>query len=124
LATIIELAVHDVRFPTAAQGDGSDAINKGDYSATYVELRTDAGLTGTGLTFTNGRGNEVLRVSGSLDGRMVEYVDHLHEHFTDPVTVVAGRYRLPRKPGYSVTLQPESLRRYTFPDGEVWRGDR
>jgi L-fuconate dehydratase len=35
--------VHDVRFPTAAAGDGSDAINRGDYSATYVELRTDAG---------------------------------------------------------------------------------
>jgi L-fuconate dehydratase len=51
--------VHDVRFPTAAAGDGSDAINRGDYSAAYVELRTDAGVTGCGLTFTNGRGNEI-----------------------------------------------------------------
>ncbi|GAB3841350.1 enolase C-terminal domain-like protein [Dactylosporangium cerinum] len=67
---------------------------------------------------------DYLRVSGSLDGRMIEYVDHLHEHFTDPVSVVGGRYRLPRRPGYSVTLQPESLRRYTFPDGEAWRGAR
>ncbi|TDC41389.1 enolase C-terminal domain-like protein [Micromonospora sp. KC213] len=51
--------VHDVRFPTAAAGDGSDAINRGDYSATYVELRTDGGPTGAGFTFTNGRGNEI-----------------------------------------------------------------
>jgi L-fuconate dehydratase len=54
---ITGLAVHDVRFPTAAAGDGSDAINRGDYSATYVELTGDDGVTGTGLTFTNGRGN-------------------------------------------------------------------
>jgi L-fuconate dehydratase len=57
--TITAVDVHDVRFPTAAAGDGSDAINRGDYSATYVELRTDAGVTGAGLTFTNGRGNEI-----------------------------------------------------------------
>src|ERR1700754_1049664 len=57
--TITAVDVHDVRFPPAPAGDGSDAINRGDYSATYVELRTDAGLTGAGLTFTNGRGNEI-----------------------------------------------------------------
>ena len=56
---ITAVDVHDVRFPTAATADGSDAINSGDYSATYVELRTDAGPTGAGLTFTNGRGNEI-----------------------------------------------------------------
>ncbi len=56
---ITAVDVHDVRFPTAAAGDGSDAINRGDYSATYVELRTDDGPTGAGLTFTNGRGNEI-----------------------------------------------------------------
>jgi L-fuconate dehydratase len=58
-ATIVGVDVHDVRFPTAAAGDGSDAINRGDYSATYVELRTDSGTVGCGLTFTNGRGNEI-----------------------------------------------------------------
>jgi L-fuconate dehydratase len=46
---IIEVRVHDVRYPTAAAGDGSDAINRGDYSAAYVELHTDAGITGTGF---------------------------------------------------------------------------
>ena len=60
MTTIIDVDVHDVRFPTAAAGDGSDAINRGDYSATYVELRTDAGADrAPGFTFTNGRGNEI-----------------------------------------------------------------
>jgi L-fuconate dehydratase len=56
---IVNATVHDVRFPTAAAGDGSDAINRGDYSAAYVELHTDSGPTGAGFTFTNGRGNEI-----------------------------------------------------------------
>jgi L-fuconate dehydratase len=64
---------------------------------------------------------DYLRFSPTLEGRMVEYVDHLHEHFTDPVTVVGGRYRLPRRPGYSVTMLPGSIERYTFPDGPAWR---
>ncbi|MEV4711524.1 enolase C-terminal domain-like protein [Micromonospora sp. NPDC049374] len=59
MTSITEVTVHDVRFPTAASGDGSDAINRGDYSATYVELSTDGGPTGAGFTFTNGRGNEI-----------------------------------------------------------------
>ncbi|MBM2620990.1 fuconate dehydratase [Actinoplanes sp. LDG1-06] len=59
MTTITGVDVHDVRFPTAEAGDGSDSINRGDYSATYVELSTDAGVTGTGFTFTNGQGNEI-----------------------------------------------------------------
>jgi L-fuconate dehydratase len=59
MTTITGVEVHDVRFPTAAAGDGSDSINRGDYSATYVELTTDSALTGAGFTFTNGRGNEI-----------------------------------------------------------------
>jgi L-fuconate dehydratase len=51
--------VRDVRFPTSRNLDGSDALNVGDYSATYVVLETDGGLEGHGLTFTNGRGNEI-----------------------------------------------------------------
>ena len=64
---------------------------------------------------------DYLRVSGALDGRMIEYVDHLHEHFTDPVTVVDGRYRLPTVPGYSVRMKPESVARFRFPDGPAWQ---
>jgi L-fuconate dehydratase len=65
---------------------------------------------------------DYVAVSGSLDGRMIEYVDHLHEHFLDPVVIREGRYVAPLRPGYSAEMKPESLARYRFPDGEVWRG--
>jgi L-fuconate dehydratase len=64
---------------------------------------------------------DYLRVGCSLDGRMVEYVDHLHDHFVDPVRVEAGRYRLPAEPGYSITMKPSSIAQYSFPDGPAWR---
>ena len=57
---ITNVVVRDIRFPTSAQQDGSDALNLGDYSATYVVLETSGGLEGQGLTFTNGRGNEIV----------------------------------------------------------------
>ncbi len=56
---ITGVGVRDIRFPTTSGRDGSDALNQGDYSATYVTLETDSGLRGYGLTFTNGRGNEL-----------------------------------------------------------------
>jgi L-fuconate dehydratase len=51
--------------------------------------------------------------------RIIEYVDHLHEHFLNPVVIRDGRYMLPNKPGYSIEMYPESLERYAFPDGEA-----
>ena len=54
---ITNLIVRDIRFPPSLQQDGSDALNQGDYSATYVVLETGTDLEGRGLTFTNGRGN-------------------------------------------------------------------
>ncbi len=65
---------------------------------------------------------DYLRVGCSLEGRMVEYVDHLHEHFEDPINVSQGRYLLPTQPGYSATLKPSSIEQFSFPDGPVWRG--
>ena len=65
---------------------------------------------------------DYIAVSGSIEDRVLEYVDHLHEHFVDPVTIRAGRYVPPRRPGYSITMKPESLREYAFPDGPAWRG--
>lgn len=56
---VARLSVRDVRFPTSRSRDGSDSMNEGDYSAAYVTLETDDGLAGHGLTFTNGRGNEL-----------------------------------------------------------------
>jgi L-fuconate dehydratase len=60
-------------------------------------------------------------VSASLQNRVLEYVDHLHEHFTDPVRLTGGRYLAPTAPGFSTTLRPESLRDYEFPHGSVWQ---
>jgi L-fuconate dehydratase len=60
-------------------------------------------------------------VSASTTGRVLEYVDHLHEHFTDPVRVAGGRYLAPAAPGFSTTLRPESLREYEFPHGAIWQ---
>jgi L-fuconate dehydratase len=63
---------------------------------------------------------DYLRVSASLDDRLIEYVDHLHEHFLAPVVMRNGRYMPPREPGYSATMRPESLEAYAFPHGKVW----
>ena len=52
---------------------------------------------------------------------MCEYVDHLHEHFVDPVRIVDARYVAPLAPGYSITMKPESLDAYEFPGGREWR---
>jgi L-fuconate dehydratase len=65
---------------------------------------------------------DFVAVSGSLEDRVVEYVDELHEHFVDPVRVERGRYRVPEAPGYSIEMRPESLRAYAFPDGVTWQG--
>jgi L-fuconate dehydratase len=64
---------------------------------------------------------DVVAVSPSNPGRVLEYVDHLHEHFADPVRVAAGRYLAPQAPGFSSTMLPATLRAYHFPDGAVWQ---
>jgi L-fuconate dehydratase len=61
-------------------------------------------------------------VSGSLDDVVVEYVDHLHEHFVDPVRARAGRYLAPERPGYSAEMRRESLAEFAYPDGKAWAG--
>ena len=63
---------------------------------------------------------DYLRVSMTMQDRVIEYVDHLHEHFLDPVVIRAGRYMPPHKAGYSIEIFPESLVQFSFPDGEVW----
>jgi L-fuconate dehydratase len=59
-------------------------------------------------------------VSASLEDRVLEYVDHLHEHFLDPVRIRDGRYVPPERPGYSIEMYPESLAQHEFPTGGVW----
>jgi len=64
---------------------------------------------------------DYIAVSGTLENRMCEYVDHLHEHFVEPCIVRDARYAAPLRPGYSITMKPESLDAYEFPAGRVWR---
>jgi L-fuconate dehydratase len=63
---------------------------------------------------------DYVAVSGSMDGRVIEYVDHLHEHFVDPVVIRDGRYATPTAPGFSATMLPDTLAAYAYPDGPVW----
>ncbi len=63
---------------------------------------------------------DFVAVSGSREGRVTEFVDHLHEHFTDPCIVSNAAYTLPRKPGYSTEMHPESIAEFRFPDGTYW----
>src|SRR5262249_24838138 len=59
-------------------------------------------------------------VTASLENRVLEYVDHLHEHFINPVVMRGDRYMPPSDPGYSIEMKPESLVRYEFPYGQAW----
>jgi L-fuconate dehydratase len=63
---------------------------------------------------------DFVAVTGRMDDRVIEYVDHLHEHFVDPVRVVGGRYRAPTRPGFGAEIVPASRVRYAYPDGPVW----
>ncbi|WP_375423581.1 L-fuconate dehydratase [uncultured Friedmanniella sp.] len=64
---------------------------------------------------------DYLIISGSTEGRVAEYVDHLHEHFVEPCVVKDAAYVLPTRPGYSAEMHPASVAAYAFPDGAYWR---
>ena len=65
---------------------------------------------------------DYVAVSGTTEHRVTEFVDHLHEHFTDPCVVENGAYRLPSKPGYSAQMRPSSVAEFAYPDGGYWTG--
>ncbi len=64
---------------------------------------------------------DYISVSASLENRIIEYVDHLHEHFLDPVVIKKGSYMPPTVPGYSITMKESSLTEYQYPDGSIWQ---
>tara|TARA_R110002050_G_scaffold100580_1_gene208099 strand:- start:28253 stop:29572 length:1320 start_codon:yes stop_codon:yes gene_type:complete len=64
---------------------------------------------------------DYIAISGSLENRIIEYVDHLHEHFYDPVVIKNGAYMPPTMPGYSITMKTKSLEEYNFPNGKIWQ---
>jgi L-fuconate dehydratase len=66
---------------------------------------------------------DYIAISGSLDDRIIEYVDHLHEHFYDPVILKNGAYMPPKLPGYSITMKEESIKDYSFPNGKIWSNE-
>jgi L-fuconate dehydratase len=63
---------------------------------------------------------DFVAVSGTLENRVTEFVDHLHEHFDDPCLVENGNYLLPSRPGYSARIHEESVATYQYPDGTYW----
>ncbi|SDK58583.1 L-fuconate dehydratase [Arthrobacter sp. ok362] len=63
---------------------------------------------------------DFVAVSGSLEGRVTEFVDHLHEHFVDPCIVRDGAYVLPSLPGYSAEMFETTLAEFSFPAGTYW----
>ncbi len=67
---------------------------------------------------------DYVALSGTTEGRAIEYVDHLHEHFTTPVVMSRGHYTAPVTPGFSAQMRPESIDLYRYPDGTFWMADR
>jgi L-fuconate dehydratase len=67
---------------------------------------------------------DYICVSGSLEHRAIEFADHLHEHFRDPVVVRNGRYFPPKAPGFSIEMHPASLAEFEFPHGAAWANTR
>lgn len=57
---------------------------------------------------------DYIAVSGTKDGRVIEFVDHLHEHFLDPCRIENAAYMPPSRPGFSIEMKPESIKAYTF----------
>ncbi|REK87199.1 fuconate dehydratase [Streptomyces inhibens] len=66
---------------------------------------------------------DFVALSGTTEDRVIEYVDHLHEHFEDPVRIVGGHYAAPEAPGFSAGMLPESIATYRYPDGSFWTAD-
>ncbi len=60
-------------------------------------------------------------LSASMTDRVIEFADHLHEHFVDPVRLRNGRYLPPQQPGYSIQMTAETLRDYVYPQGVIWQ---
>ncbi len=67
---------------------------------------------------------DYICISGSQEGRVVEYVDHLHEHFESPVKIKKAAYVVPTDSGYSITMKKESISIYSYPDGAYWKNEK
>ncbi len=66
---------------------------------------------------------DYVALTGTTEDRVIEFVDHLHEHFLDPVVITDGHYRAPTTPGFSATMYPTTIDTYTYPGGAFWAAD-
>ncbi|XP_078691349.1 mitochondrial enolase superfamily member 1-like [Branchiostoma floridae x Branchiostoma belcheri] len=64
---------------------------------------------------------DYISVSASLDNRVCEFADHLHENFKEAIVIKNASYVLPKAEGYSTEMKPESIRDYQYPNGAVWQ---
>ncbi len=64
---------------------------------------------------------DYVAVSGGLEKRSIEYVDHLHEHFVDPCVIRDGCYQVPTAAGASITMKRGSLEAHSYPGGSIWK---
>jgi L-fuconate dehydratase len=62
---------------------------------------------------------DYVAISGTMEDRAIEFVDHLHEHFVDPARIRSGRYLAPKAPGFSAEMRPESIDQYRYLDSSV-----
>ncbi|KAL3269047.1 hypothetical protein HHI36_008130 [Cryptolaemus montrouzieri] len=63
---------------------------------------------------------DYVALSGSKQGRMIEFVDEHHEHFDYPLVIRNACYMPPKAPGYSTTLKQETILKYSYPNGSEW----
>jgi L-fuconate dehydratase len=63
---------------------------------------------------------DFVAVSRTMDGRMIEFADHLHEHFVTPASIVGGRYKTPTAPGSGAEILESSIDTWIFPEGFGW----
>ena len=57
---------------------------------------------------------DYLCIAGTYEGRVIEYVDHLHEHFVEPCLIRDAAYMPPQLPGFSIEMKPASIAAYRF----------
>ncbi|WP_368565178.1 L-fuconate dehydratase [Pseudoxanthomonas sp. UTMC 1351] len=66
---------------------------------------------------------DFVAITGSMDDRAIEFVDHLHEHFLDPVQIRNGRYLAPSMPGFSAEMHAQSVADHLYPEGAAWASE-
>jgi L-alanine-DL-glutamate epimerase-like enolase superfamily enzyme len=107
--SLANILAHQERFLKIARLDA-------EYLRVFLsnaELLNNSALVSTGFDY--------IAMGASLENRILEYVDHLHEHCLDPEVITNGRYMPPANPGYSITMKAESLAEYEFPNGPACR---